>query len=65
MSHFTLSSSIFIFLEKLEEFFENARLDPNTFDGGVYRLLTEENQMLKDKLLQLERLTVFIVYFSL
>lgn len=43
---------------RMEEFFRGAKVNPECFDGGVYRLLTEENGMLKDKLLKLERLTV-------
>ncbi|KAJ3383504.1 hypothetical protein HDU92_004084, partial [Lobulomyces angularis] len=42
-------------MAKLEEFFYNAKMNPDTFNGGVYRLLTEENQMLKEKILNLER----------
>ncbi|KAJ3089599.1 hypothetical protein HK102_005972 [Quaeritorhiza haematococci] len=41
--------------ERLDEFFASARLDPESFDGGVYKLLTDENRTLKEKLLQLER----------
>jgi hypothetical protein len=44
---------------KMDAFFSNAKMNPDSFDGGVYRLLTEENQMLKDKLLKIERSTVF------
>jgi chromosome segregation ATPase len=46
---------------KLDAFFSNAKINPDSFDGGVYRLLTEENQMLKDKLLKLERSSVYSI----
>ncbi|KAJ3126523.1 hypothetical protein HK098_007423 [Nowakowskiella sp. JEL0407] len=41
-------------IERLEEYFNSVDVNPDVFDSGLYKLITEENRQLKEKLVELE-----------